>query len=61
MLQFVHVNVSSFCKANVHDEMYTLSMCTLLGDLSAQNNDIQSQITITKNFWTELQNLHTHN
>lgn len=50
-LQFVHAKVSSFCTANICD-MYFF-MGTLLEVLSAQNIDIQSQITITRNLWTD--------
>jgi hypothetical protein len=46
-LHFVHVKVSSFCTANIHDVYFFKGI--LLEVLSAQNNDIQSQITITKN------------
>jgi len=46
-LQFVHAKVSSFCTANICDVYFFMG--TLLEVLSAQNNDIQSQITITKN------------
>lgn len=40
-------NGNSFCTANICDVYFFMG--TLLDVLSAQNNDIQSQITIAKN------------
>jgi len=47
-LQFVHAKVSSFCIANICDVYFFMS--TLLEVLSAQNNDIQSQIQSQKTY-----------
>jgi hypothetical protein len=46
-LQFIHAKVSSFCRANICGVYFLWVLCWRF---SAQNNDIQSQITITKTY-----------